>query len=129
MKSHSIYICQQCNYQSSSFLGKCPQCGEWNSLVETAVSSGSDKLQVTSYKFEESLVKLSEVKSQSTPRITTGFSEFNRVLGGGIVPGSITLISGEPGIGKSTLLLQAAMKIADSGKLGKLRTPEYQTTR
>ena len=114
MKTHSVYICQQCGYHSSSFLGKCPQCGEWNSLVETVVSTGSEKLQVTGYKLEEQLVKLSEVRGQQFTRISAGFGEFDRVLGGGIVPGSIILISGEPGIGKSTLLLQAAMRIAGS---------------
>lgn len=112
MKVHSEYICQQCDYHSSSYLGKCPNCGEWNSLVETAVSSAGDKLQVSSYKLEENLVKLSEVKSQHLKRIPSGFGEFDRVLGGGIVPGSIVLISGDPGIGKSTLLLQSAMKVA-----------------
>ncbi|MDP2633053.1 MAG: magnesium chelatase domain-containing protein [Candidatus Curtissbacteria bacterium] len=110
-KNYSEYICQQCGYKSASFLGKCPNCGEWNSLVETSVSTSDKKLETRNLKLEE-LVKLSEVKSQSMPRISSGFDEFNRVLGGGIVPGSIVLISGDPGIGKSTLLLQAAMEIA-----------------
>lgn len=112
MKSYSEYICQQCGYKSASFLGKCPNCGEWNSLVETVVSGGTERKRDIETKYTEELVKLSEVKSQSMPRISSGFDEFNRVLGGGIVPGSIVLISGDPGIGKSTLLLQAAMEIA-----------------
>ena len=126
MKQHSTFICQQCGYQSPSFLGKCPECGEWNSLVETEVSdenlirrSGGENL-----KFEEKLFKLSDVKSEKIKRFSTGFSEFDRVLGGGLVPGSLVLISGDPGIGKSTLLLQTAMRITNFGKLGKLRTSE-----
>src|SRR3989344_5814083 len=131
MKSYSEYICQQCGYQSASFMGKCPNCGEWNSLVETSVSTLNEKLETRNLKLEEVVVKLSEVKSQNTPRITSGFMEFDRVLGGGIVPGSIVLISGDPGIGKSTLLLQAAMAIAKgSDKLkvesGKLKVEENQ---
>lgn len=113
MKSYSEYICQQCGYKSPSFYGKCPECGEWNSLVETvAAEVSSVKHQASS--IEAKLVKLAEVKTQLAPRIPTGFSEFDRVLGAGIVPGSIVLISGEPGIGKSTLLLQVAMQIADN---------------
>src|SRR3990167_5163875 len=118
MKQTSTFICQQCGYQSASFLGKCPECGEWNSLVETlvgdrpAVTLGQQNLNID-------LFKLSDVKSQAIKRISTGFSEFDRVLGGGVVPGSIVLISGDPGIGKSTLLLQAAMQIA-KGQLGNL---------
>ena len=120
MKSHSQYVCQQCSYVSASFLGRCPQCGEWNSLVETEVSTGNpqDRPQGLSIQFEKELVRLSEVKAQKTQRITTGFAEFDRVLGGGIVHGEIVLISGDPGIGKSTLLLQCAMRMAQrsSGK-------------
>lgn len=110
MKSYSEYVCQQCSYKSPSFLGKCPNCGEWNSLVETSVSTGSH-LSNNSQRLTQNLIKLSEVKSQQIKRISSGLSEFDRVLGGGIVPGSIILISGDPGIGKSTLLLQSAMAI------------------
>lgn len=119
MKSRSVYVCQQCGYQAPSFYGKCPECGEWNSLVETEISTGisNDKLQISNVKFEKDLVKLSEVKSQRVGRTGTGFAEFDRVLGGGIVPGVIVLISGDPGIGKSTLLLQSAMKVAEGSQL------------
>ncbi|MCR4324248.1 MAG: DNA repair protein RadA [Candidatus Curtissbacteria bacterium] len=112
MKSHSEFVCQQCGYKSASFLGRCPQCGEWNSLVESVDSASGQRLDTLNIKVEESLVRLSAVKAQNLPRITSGFGEFDRVLGGGIVPGSIVLISGDPGIGKSTLLLQSAMAIA-----------------
>jgi DNA repair protein RadA/Sms len=116
-KVHSEYICQQCDYHSPKFLGRCPQCGEWNSLVESVDSTGSQST-VDSSQIEESLIKLSNVKSEHIKRIHSGFIEFDRVLGGGIVPGSIVLISGDPGIGKSTLLLQSAMRIA-KGRMGK----------
>ena len=106
----SEFVCQQCGYKSSSYLGKCPECGEWNSLVEQVAAEHKQQAQVQ--KAETELIKLSEVKSQRLLRIGSGFFEFDRVLGGGIVPGSIVLISGDPGIGKSTLLLQAAMAIA-----------------
>lgn len=112
MKSYSQYVCQQCGYQSPSFLGKCPECGEWNSLVESVDSTSNDKQETINWKLEDKLFKLSDVKYQKIDRIKTGFSEFDRVLGGGVVRGSVVLISGDPGIGKSTLLLQVAMQIA-----------------
>lgn len=119
MRNKSEFVCQQCNYHSMSFLGKCPECGEWNSLVETITSHGEEKSQLkANFKLDEKLIRLSEVKSFKAGRLTTGFAEFDRVLGGGIVPGSIVLISGDPGIGKSTLLLQAAVKIADNIPVG-----------
>ena len=114
MKSRSEFICQQCGYKSSSYLGKCPECGSWNSLVETEVSTETPKSKLQFPNIENSLVKLAEVKKEHSLRMSTGFSEFDRVLGGGIVPGSLVLISGDPGIGKSTLLLQSAMRIAGS---------------
>lgn len=109
----SEFVCQQCGYKSPQFMGKCPECGEWNSLVETIVTTGSSQIALSSSQIEEKIYKLADVKGFKVGRILTGFSEFDRVLGGGIVPGSIVLISGDPGIGKSTLLLQAAMKIAE----------------
>src|SRR3990167_7181910 len=120
MKIHSEFVCQQCGYRSASFLGKCPHCGEWNSLVEQIAQEQKSESRIQQAEVE--LVRLAEVKSQKFPRIATGFLEFDRVLGGsvssnrgetgGIVPGSNVLIAGDPGIGKSTLLLQTAMVIA-----------------
>ena len=121
MKSYSSYICQQCDYHSPSYLGKCPNCGEWNTLVESIDSTSSSQSTVNSSQIENSLFKLSEVKSQKVERVHSGFGEFDRVLGGGIVPGSIVLVSGDPGIGKSTLLLQAAMRIAEGAADSKLK--------
>ncbi|OGD93409.1 hypothetical protein A2697_00620 [Candidatus Curtissbacteria bacterium RIFCSPHIGHO2_01_FULL_41_44] len=134
MKLRSQYICQQCGYRSASFLGKCPNCGEWNSLVETEVSDENLKSQTSNFKLEESLSRLSHVKSQEFKRTPTGFLEFDRVLGGGIVPGSLVLISGDPGIGKSTLLLQTAMKISSqfrvhSSQKGQKQRPEATVNR
>ncbi len=135
MKQHSTFICQQCGYQSSSFLGKCPECGEWNSLVETSVSAEAPGSQVDSSRYKEKLFRLSDVKSLKMDRLSTGFSEFDRVLGGGVVKGSIILISGDPGIGKSTLLLQCAIRIAagQSGSQGVRssgkKKPDNPTTR
>src|SRR3990167_365692 len=122
MKSRSEFICQQCGYKSSSYLGKCPECGSWNSLVETEVSTETPKSKLQFPNIENSLVKLAEVKKEHSLRMSTGFSEFDRVLGGGIVPGSLVLISGDPGIGKSTLLLQSAMRIADKSTDHSLQT-------
>src|SRR3990172_9817563 len=110
MKINSEFVCQQCGYRSASFLGKCPNCGEWNSLVEQIAQEQKSESRIQ--RAEVELVRLSEVKSQKFPRIATGFLEFDRVLGGGIVPGSIVLIAGDHGIVKSTLLLQTAMVIA-----------------
>ncbi len=114
MKLHSEFVCQQCGYKSPSFMGRCPECGEWNSLVETAdttrISNG--KSQISNVQIEQKIFKLSDVKSLKISRMSTGIGEFDRVLGGGIVPGSIILISGDPGIGKSTVLLQAAVCVA-----------------
>ena len=121
-KIHSEYVCQQCGYKSSSYLGKCPECGSWNSLVETEVSAESERQRISGIQIEGNLVKLSEVKKEHSLRMSTGFSEFDRVLGGGIVPGSLVLISGDPGIGKSTLLLQSAMRIADKSTDHSLQT-------
>ncbi len=112
----SVYVCQQCSYQSPQFLGRCPECGSWNSLVEqvdmvTSAASGtksSSKSRVTNL---PEVVNISNISKQEFPRIKTGFDEVDRVLGGGIVLGSLVLISGDPGIGKSTLLSQVALHI------------------
>lgn len=119
MRQNSIYICQQCNYQSSSYLGKCPQCDSWNSLVETLQEFKSTS---TAQKLSNiSPLSLNQIKIEKVSRITTGISEFDRVLGGkrndtGFVSGSVILLAGDPGIGKSTLLLQLAISIAKTSQ-------------
>lgn len=111
-KLRSSYVCQQCGYHSPSFLGKCPECGTWNSLVET-IEEGN-RGQATGYSGKgkrAEIINLKDVEKQKYARIPTQLIEFDRVLGGGIVLGSIVLISGDPGIGKSTLLTQLALNI------------------
>lgn len=104
----SVFICQNCGAQAAKWIGRCPACGEWNTYVEEVVEKkkGASRTQpVTRAKPK----KLKEVDHQARERIQTGISEFNRVVGGGLVPGSLVLIGGEPGIGKSTLVLQLAL--------------------
>lgn len=107
-KPRSVWRCQACGYQAFSWMGRCPECGEWESLVEE-VESQEENLA----KFNASPpIPLQEVKAQKVPRFPCGISEFDRVLGGGIVPKSAVLVGGEPGIGKSTLLLQVAAHVS-----------------
>ena len=108
----SKFVCQQCGYESLRWLGRCPNCDSWNSLVETLVASG----KTTRGKTGEKVIpqSLAEIKIVSTQRLSTGIGEFDRVLGGGIVAGSVALLAGDPGIGKSTLLLQVASRLASS---------------
>ncbi len=109
MSLHSKYVCQQCGYESTGWLGKCPECGTWNSLVETVVEISSKSKSVPrrqSSSVQAKTVRLSDIKSVDTKRISTKISELDRVLGGGLVLGQVVLIAGEPGIGKSTLLTQ-----------------------
>jgi DNA repair protein RadA/Sms len=114
-KTKSAYFCQNCGYESAKWLGKCPSCNEWNTLVEEVVEKASPK--VPSWKTSSSTHRASTpsqvntIISSSEKRIPTGDLELDRVLGGGLVTGSVTLIGGEPGIGKSTLMLQLALNI------------------
>lgn len=105
MRSTTSFICQQCGYESPQWLGKCPSCGSWNSLVESAKVEPS-KSSKRSKAPHEVPKKLEEIDNSSFIRAQTKIEEFNRVLGGGVVPGSVVLLAGEPGIGKSTLLLE-----------------------
>lgn len=104
MKLRTSYVCQQCGYETPSWYGKCPQCGTWNSLVETVKETGIQHDSRTARNITQPQ-KLSDVKHIEKNRLKSGFVEFDRVMGGGIVPGSVTLLAGDPGIGKSTLLL------------------------
>jgi DNA repair protein RadA/Sms len=109
----SIYSCQQCGSQSPKWLGRCPDCNAWNSFVEEAVSPAGVK-PVPAALGGGGAHLYAEVDTVVSERLPSGISEFDRVLGGGIVPGSLVLLGGEPGIGKSTLLLQAAANFASS---------------
>lgn len=115
MKQKVMYVCQQCGYKASKWLGKCPDCNNWNSLVEE-VEQNSQELSNISFSADEP-VKISQIDIREEERVKTGIGEFDRALGGGIVQGSVVLIGGDPGIGKSTLCLQVAKNIADKGKI------------
>ncbi len=115
-KVKSFFFCSECGYQSSSWLGKCPECGKWNTFSEEvvqAVKPASSSSKLRSPLSSSTPKPISQVVAAETQRIPTGCAEFDRVLGGGIVPGSLILLGGEPGIGKSTLLLQTALNIPD----------------
>ncbi|MBQ6236611.1 MAG: DNA repair protein RadA [Bacteroidales bacterium] len=115
-KVKSFFFCSECGYQSSSWLGKCPECGKWNTFSEEvvqAVKPASSSSKLHSPLSASTPKPISQVVAAETQRIPTGCAEFDRVLGGGIVPGSLILLGGEPGIGKSTLLLQTALNIPD----------------
>jgi len=115
LKQKTIYSCQQCGLQSPKWLGKCPDCGQWNSLVEETVTVAKKGGKIVPLRSESNPVRLAEVSSTDEDRLHCGIAEFDRVLGGGVVPGSFTLIGGDPGIGKSTLLLQAAGRWTKAG--------------
>jgi DNA repair protein RadA/Sms len=107
-KTYTKYVCQQCGGQYPTGYGRCPGCGEWNSLVETLDRPASARTGFARVAASSPPVALAEVQSVGVHRLTLPLEEFNRVLGGGIVPGSLVLLGGEPGIGKSTLLLQVS---------------------
>jgi DNA repair protein RadA/Sms len=111
-KQTSTYICQQCGYHSPTFLGKCPECGTWNSLVETIEQNTSRSSGVKKVSRMAEIVSTNKIEKKDYNRVSTKIAEFDRVLGGGIVPGSVVLVSGDPGIGKSTLLTQLAMNVS-----------------
>jgi DNA repair protein RadA/Sms len=111
VKQKTIFACQKCGSQSPKWLGKCPDCGSWNSMAEEAVIKQG---QIGPAGVNSRAVPICDVPAQSESRLVTGIGELDRVLGGGIVPGSLMLIGGDPGIGKSTLLLQAMLNLAAS---------------
>lgn len=112
-KNKQIYFCQECGYESSKWLGQCPGCRNWNTFVEEKIVVGVDK---RSTKVEAATpTSILDVSTKEDPRIKTGMKELDRVLGGGIVRGSLTLVGGDPGIGKSTLLLQVCRNLTDNG--------------
>lgn len=115
-KAKTVFVCQECGYESPKWMGQCI-CGAWNSMFEEKLSDSAedDKRRRTGMRSNAKPAILSAITAQNEhERIDTGISELNRVLGGGLVPGSLTLISGEPGIGKSTIIMQAAANIAAS---------------
>lgn len=108
-KTKTIYTCQNCGSQSPKWMGKCNSCGEWNSFVEEIVATRQNTGKLAVQVSANQALTLENIQPNKTPRIEIQISEFNRVLGGGIVPGSLILLGGDPGIGKSTLALQLAL--------------------
>ena len=114
-KIKTSFICQQCGYETNKWMGKCPECGEWNSLQEEIVQAAGKSTRTDNIKRP---ISINEIPLEGEVRISSGILELDRVLGGGIVPGSFVLIAGDPGIGKSTLLLQVSSLLASgSGKV------------
>lgn len=109
----TVYFCQNCGHEETKWLGQCPACKEWNTFVEEKVIASSVTSGIKTDR-EIQIVSLSEVNADDQDRITTGMAELDRVLGGGIVPGSLVLVGGDPGIGKSTLLLQVCQKLSEN---------------
>ena len=108
------FVCQSCGYATAKWLGKCPECGQWDSFVEEVLTVDKSKSflpigQVSKPK------TISSIAIEKVARMATGIAEFDRVLGGGIVPGSLILLAGDPGIGKSTIALDAGIKFSDKG--------------
>ncbi|MCI5700267.1 MAG: DNA repair protein RadA [Lachnospiraceae bacterium] len=113
-KKKTVFFCQNCGYESGKWLGQCPGCKEWNTFAEETVVAKTVKTQHAGTKAEP--VRLSQVSTHEEERIRTGILELDRVLGGGIVPASMVLVGGDPGIGKSTLLLQVCQKLAGQNR-------------
>ena len=110
----TLFLCGACGHQSPKWEGRCPSCGQWGTL-EPAVAPPVRRSSNASAPGASPLQELSSITSQDAPRLALPFEEVNRVLGGGLVPGSVVLMAGEPGIGKSTLLLQAAARLEAAG--------------
>lgn len=117
MKTTTSYVCENCGYDSPAFMGKCPECGSWNSLREIKIQNSNSSKKSANFSSSSANIlpkKLYEIQFEEKNRFGTGFVELDGVLGGGIVPGSVALLAGDPGIGKSTLLLQLALNISKS---------------
>ena len=113
-KSTTVFFCQECGYESSKWMGQCPACKKWNSFVEEKVNVTNSK--ITPFREAAKPVKIGSISMREEERMNTGIAELDRVLGGGIMHGSLTLVGGDPGIGKSTLLLQMCRLLANAGR-------------
>lgn len=112
-KSKTTFVCQECGYESAKWMGKCPSCQQWNTMVEEMIVKSSPKHTGIGSNQNQKPEKITEIKTKDEHRMKTAMPEFDRVLGGGIVAGSLVLIGGDPGIGKSTLLLQVSNQLAE----------------
>jgi DNA repair protein RadA/Sms len=108
-KTKIKYICSNCGYESLRWIGKCPECDSWNSFTEEIIETSRRKAATP--KTKVTVTKIEEISADEEERVKTGIKEFDRVLGGGLMPGSVILLGGDPGIGKSTLAMQAASHI------------------
>lgn len=115
MKKKTIYVCNNCEYESIGYMGKCPECNSWNTMEETQVVSSKGKSSKRQSRKKEDIKRLNEIKISNSDRIVTSIGEFNRVMGGGIIKDSVTILSAKPGAGKSTLLLQVTDDLANLG--------------
>ncbi|RLK62809.1 DNA repair protein RadA [Atopobacter sp. AH10] len=115
-KARTIYLCDQCGYESPKWMGKCPNCGEWDALKAFTPQEATITSSKSISRYNSRPQAMKEISGQEVERLTTENKELDRVLGGGLVPGSLVLIGGDPGIGKSTLLLQVAAQMANRGE-------------
>ena len=125
----SIFFCQNCGHEEAKWLGQCPVCKEWNTFAEEKVSAGLSRGTTAAAKQSKTaeVVPLSQISARDDTRMLTGMKELDRVLGGGIVSGSLVLVGGDPGIGKSTLLLQVCQRLSASRKILYISGEESQT--
>lgn len=114
-KTKTVFICQECGYETPKWMGKCPECGNWNTLVEEFIDKSRTETNLGGV-ITVKPVTINDIEVVDEERYDTSIEEFNRVLGGGVVKGSLVLVGGDPGIGKSTLLLQVSQSIAEGGK-------------
>ena len=115
-KQKTVYFCSECGHESSKWMGQCPACKQWNTFVEEKAAPATRKGGAKAGKTSASPMNISQITIQEEERISTGIRELDRVLGGGIVTGSLSLVGGDPGIGKSTLLLQVCRNMANAGR-------------
>ena len=131
MASNTVFFCKECGYESAKWLGKCPGCNSWNSFVEEKVNKKSSSKASTGYSAtfsgNSTVKKLKDIVVTKEIRLNTGYEELNRVFGGGIVEGSLNLIGGEPGIGKSTLIMQVCSKLSEIGPVLYISGEESET--
>ena len=114
-KEKSVFYCKECGYESAKWMGQCPGCRQWNTMSEERITVSSKGSIAKADRKEAVLSKMSEISTAKEERVATGMKELDRVLGGGIVPGSLTLVGGDPGIGKSTILLQTCRFLGNAG--------------
>lgn len=114
-KNKTVFVCNECGYESAKWLGKCPACNSWNSFFEQKIVEGKNSSLKADKNLNNVPQKLNSYEAKETIRTSTGFDELDRVLGGGLVKGSLILLGGEPGIGKSTLILQLCDKVKGEG--------------